>query len=329
MKLDATDLRYVTSEEFRVLTSVEMGSKNHEVVPSTLIAQVSGLRNGGVNKILGTLAKRNLVAKVQNSKYEGYRLTYGGYDYLALRALSKRDSMYSVGNQIGVGKESDIHIVADTEGHEMVLKLHRLGRVSFRAIKEKRDYMGKRKSASWMYMSRLAAQKEWAFLKVLHEHQFPVPQPIDQARHCILMEFIDAYPLRQIDQVPSPGKLYSQLMDLITRFAHAGLIHGDFNEFNILIRRSNGEPVVIDFPQMVSTSHQNAEWYFNRDVECIRTFFRRRFRYESIIYPRFKSTISEGGKDDFRLDVVVEASGFGRQEMKVLEQVCGSSIHLY
>lgn len=50
------------------LLQVEMGSKNHEVVPSPLIAQISGLRNGGVNKILGILAKRNLVAKVQNSK---------------------------------------------------------------------------------------------------------------------------------------------------------------------------------------------------------------------------------------------------------------------
>lgn len=128
----------------------------------------------------------------------------------------------------------------------MVMKIHRLGRVSFRAVKEKRDYLGKRKSASWMYLSRLAAQKEWAFLKVLYEHQFPVPRPVDQARHCILMEFIDAYPLHQIDQVPSPGKLYSQLMDLIVRLAHAGLIHGDFNEFNILIRRSDGEPVVIE-----------------------------------------------------------------------------------
>ena len=37
---------------------------------------------------------------------DGYRLTYGGYDYLAMRAMSKRDSVYSVGNQIGVGKES-------------------------------------------------------------------------------------------------------------------------------------------------------------------------------------------------------------------------------
>jgi RIO-like serine/threonine protein kinase len=42
----------------------------------------------------------------------------------------------------------------------------RLGRISFRAIKTKRDYLGKRSSASWMYMSRLAAQKEFAFMKV-------------------------------------------------------------------------------------------------------------------------------------------------------------------
>lgn len=65
---------------------------------------------------------------------------------------------------------------------------------------------------------------------------------------------------RQIADIPSPGKLYSQLMDIIVRFAHAGLIHGDYNEFNILIRRETSEPIVIDFPQMVSTSHENAEW---------------------------------------------------------------------
>ncbi|KLO20210.1 RIO1-domain-containing protein [Schizopora paradoxa] len=322
MKLDATDLRYVTSEEFRVLTATEMGSKNHEVVPSSLIAQIAGLKNGGVNKILGSLAKRNLIAKVRNAKYDGYRLTYGGYDYLAIRALSKRDSMYSVGNQIGVGKESDVYVVADMEGNEMAMKIHRLGRISFRTIKQNRDYMGKRKSASWMYMSRLAAQKEWAFMQVLHEHGFPVPRPVDHARHCILMGFVDAYPLRQITDVPSPGKLYSQLMDLIVRFAHAGLIHGDFNEFNILIKRDSGEPVVIDFPQMVSTSHVNAEWYFNRDVECIRTFFRRRFRYESVLYPRFRSTLDEGDEngENFKLDVVVAASGFGNKEQQILSE---------
>ncbi|KAG6336937.1 hypothetical protein ID866_2131 [Astraeus odoratus] len=284
---------------------VEIGSKNHEVVPTPLIVQISGLRNGGVNKLLGSLAKRNLVARVQNTKFDeraddGYRLTYGGYDYLAMH----------------------VYIVADAEGNELVLKLHRLGRISFRSIKEKRDYLGKRKSASWMYMSRLAAQKEWAFMKVLHDHNFPVPKPVDQARHCILMEAIDAYPLRQIADIPSPGKLYSTLMDIIVRFARAGLIHGDYNEFNILICRDSGKPVVIDFPQMVSTSHENAEWYFNRDVECIRTFFRRRFKYESTLYPRFKSI--RNGKDEeggaFQLDVVVAASGFAKKDQKILEE---------
>ena len=37
---------------------------------------------------------------------EGYKLTFGGYDYLALKALTKRNIIHSVGNQIGVGKES-------------------------------------------------------------------------------------------------------------------------------------------------------------------------------------------------------------------------------
>jgi len=49
-------------------------------------------------------------------------------------------------------------------------------------------------------------------------------------------------------------------MNLILKLASYGLIHGDFNEFNILVKES-GEPILIDFPQMVSTSHPNAEWY--------------------------------------------------------------------
>lgn len=117
-------------------------------------------------------------------------------------------------------------------------------------------------------------------------------------------------------------------MDLIVRLARSGLIHGDFNEFNILIREANPEkgetkpvPILIDFPQMVSTEHENAEYYFNRDVECIRTFFRKRFRYESTVYPRFLSTVNENdGKKDFELDVMVAASGFGKKEGEALER---------
>lgn len=64
--------------------------------------------------------------------------------------------------------------------------------------------------------------------------------------------------------------------------------------------------------------------YFNRDVECIRRFFRRRFRYESSIYPRFRSINSEksgDGSDEWHLDLVVAASGWNQGEQKVLEEV--------
>ncbi|KAG2177845.1 hypothetical protein INT43_003092 [Umbelopsis isabellina] len=315
MKLDAKALRYMSSEDFRVLTSVEMGSKNHEVVPTSLIAQIAQLRHGGSHKIVGELAKRKLIARVQNAKYDGYRLTYGGYDYLALKTFSKRGSVYSVGNQIGVGKESDIYIVANEDDEQLVLKLQRLGRVSFRTIKSKRDYLQKRKSASWMYMSRLAAMKEFAFMKVLYENGFPVPEPIDLSRHCVVMELIDAFPLRQVDEVANPAQLYSDLMDLIVKLAQHGLIHGDFNEFNILIK-DTGKPILIDFPQMVSTSHANAEYYFNRDVECIRVFFKRRFGYESLLYPKFTKHIEK----EFDLDIQVAASGFTKKHQEELDE---------
>ena len=100
-----------------------------------------------------------------------------------------------MGNQIGVGKESDVYVVSAPNGEKRVLKIHRLGRISFRKIKEKRDYLRDRKASNWMYVSHLSAQTEYKFLEALFKHGFPVPIPIDHTRHCIVMSLINAYPL--------------------------------------------------------------------------------------------------------------------------------------
>lgn len=126
---------------------------------------------------------------------DGYRLTNAGYDYLALKALAQRGSVVSFGNQIGVGKESNIYIVADEEGSPVCLKLHRLGRTCFRNIKCKRDYFQHRKSASWLYLSRISATREFAYMKALFDRGFPVPKPIDLNRHCVVMELVEGGPL--------------------------------------------------------------------------------------------------------------------------------------
>lgn len=126
---------------------------------------------------------------------DGYRLTNTGYDYLALKSLTLRESVASFGNQIGVGKESNIYTVADGEGNPLCLKLHRLGRTCFRNIKEKRDYHGRRHKASWLYLSRISATREFAYMTALHDRGFPVPRPIDFNRHCVIMELVEGYTL--------------------------------------------------------------------------------------------------------------------------------------
>jgi RIO kinase 2 len=268
-----------------------MGMRNHELVPLQLLAVIASLKHGGCHKILRELVRYKLVAydataRRKSANSEGYRLTNLGYDYLALKALAARDIINSVGNQIGVGKESDVYIVANENDEQMILKLHRLGRTCFRQLKNKRDYLKHRQGYSWLYLARLAATKEFAFMKTLYDHKFPVPKPIDLNRHCVVMELIDGYPLCNIKDIDKPGKIYDELMSIIVRLASYGLIHSDFNEFNIMIS-DTGRVTMIDFPQMVSISHLNAEYYFDRDVQCVRDFFRRRFNFETDVYPKF------------------------------------------
>ncbi|XP_045886439.1 serine/threonine-protein kinase RIO2 [Micropterus dolomieu] len=305
-KLNVVVLRYLTRDDFRVLTAVEMGMKNHEIVPVSLVSSIASLKHGGCNKVLRELVKHKLVVYERTKTVQGYRLNYGGYDYLALKTFCAREVVISVGNQMGVGKESDIYIVASPNGEQYALKLHRLGRTSFRNLKNKRDYHKHRKNMSWLYLSRLSAMKEFAYMKVLYDRGFPVPKPVDYNRHAVVMELINGYPLCQVHELQDPPSLYNEFMELIVKLANHGLIHGDFNEFNLMLDDQD-HITMIDFPQMVSTSHANAEWYFDRDVKCIRDFFAKRYNYESELYPTFKDI-----RRTCSLDVEVSASGFTR-----------------
>jgi RIO kinase 2 len=66
---------------------------------------------------------------------------------------------------------------------------------------------------------------------------------------------------------------------------------------------------VIDFPQMVSTSHPNALDMFCHDVECVRTFFFKKFRIEfDGETPAEELFNSIERKDD--LDIQLKASGW-------------------
>lgn len=94
---------------------------------------------------------------------------------------------------IGTGKESDVYIgvAGETAGIQneqigldatknrlvdpgipVVVKFHRLGRTSFRKVKEKREYHQHRNTCSWLYLDRLASQREFTMMKVNGVWQF-------------------------------------------------------------------------------------------------------------------------------------------------------------
>ncbi|KAL8654561.1 MAG: hypothetical protein Q9210_001433 [Variospora velana] len=307
MKLDTTHLRYLTPEDWRVLTAVrppagpsyqlfnyslfpnltpartqvETGSKNHEIVPTTLIIQISNLRSGsGAHRSISTLAKANLIARVQHAKYDGYRLTYGGLDYLALHTHLQRKTLRATGPMIGTGKESDIHIVlapppvpssssssssitttTQPQTSELILKIHRLGRISFRSIKTNRDYLRHRSSATWLHMSRLSALKEYTFMRALHTAGFPVPTPVACSRHTVVMSLVQGTPLYQVQHLqPQQARgLYAELIALIVRLAGVGLIHGDFNEFNIMIEEHENSEEEAYLPPITAEQEEEEE----------------------------------------------------------------------
>jgi RIO-like serine/threonine protein kinase len=386
MRLDLSALRYMTNEDFRVLTAIEMGMRNHEIVPVDLIETIAKLKRTNTSKIIANLLKHKLIEH-SNIKYDGYSLNFLGYDFLAIHTMMIRGILVKLGPKLGVGKESDVFICyvnsknvekyreskekdkeisdeeyiklrdkiledekhwkkeendedeeneenedeenedeededEDEEGEEKeeikqkkeinengnqveeeevlqtdtmmnkfeeelnildvqcsiaVIKIARLGRTSFRAVKSKRDYVKNKCHYNWLYLSRLSAVNEFKFLCGLYDAKFSVPKPYDHNRHCILMEYIPSYPLCRIEDLGDKEKAFNDLIDIIISLASKGLIHGDFNEFNILVQLNTQKIFFIDFPQMISVAHVDAEKYFLRDVQCINKFFKKKF----------------------------------------------------
>lgn len=319
VKLDVSLLRFLEHEDFRVLTALEMTMRNHDVAPTVLVERIAQLPHGGVRKRLQALLKHKLLHH-ENTMYDGYAMKYGAYDFLALHTLSKRGTVTGVAHRIGCGKESDIILVHDENEQECVLKLQRLGRCSFRSVTRNRDYKGggkMRHGESWFYLSRLASQKEFNFMKVLYDEGFPVPKPIDQNRHALVMELVPGTVLNNVVGLANPEKVYRRALDLMIHLAESGLIHGDFNEFNLMVTEEE-KVIMIDFPQMVSINHRNAAELFDRDVVNLANFFTRRFKLQVQYFPTLEKDVTRKGN----LDHQVFASGcFSKKDQERFEKL--------
>ncbi|CAI8600348.1 unnamed protein product [Vicia faba] len=76
-------------------------------------------------------------------------------------------------------------------------------------------------------------------MKALETCGFPVPNALEHNRHCVIMSLVQGYPLFQVKQLQNPDTVFETIIGIIIRLAENGIIHCDFNEFNIMEENSD------------------------------------------------------------------------------------------
>jgi RIO kinase 2 len=271
----AEEIADLESEDFHLLSGLEHGMRFSEYVNLEKLPEFSRLTAEEVEYRLDRCERRDLVER-KTIQYEGFRLTFEGYDALALHTFTERETIEGFGSPLGVGKESDVYEVQSYR--PFALKYHREGYTEFREVNREREYTAEKEHVSWMYTARKAAENEFEALESL----FPdvsVPRPVDHNRHAIVMERLDGVELDR-------AKLESQqvvpilelILDEMATAYRGGYVHADMSEYNIFVDTDG--VTLFDWPQAVPTDHQNSDDLLVRDVENIVGYFQRKYPHE-------------------------------------------------
>jgi RIO kinase 2 len=267
----AQNFKYLQDYDFRVIGAVEVGMRYFEWVPAQEIPKYSRLPKDEVDYRLKRASKFKMVQR-QTTHYTGFKLTFTGYDALAVNALVKRNAISALGSRIGVGKESDVYS-AKRDERGIVVKLHREG-LTFKHVKRTRTHLFDRDHYSWLLASKLAAEREFRALNELYP-AVSVPEPIDYNRHIVVMGLVNGTDLVKVD-LKDPEYLLDLIFVQIKSAYEQKIIHSDLSEYNVMVT-ADGTVTIIDWPQYVYVSHPNSEEFLTRDVNNILSFFRRKF----------------------------------------------------
>ncbi|GAB3684822.1 serine/threonine-protein kinase RIO2 [Salinarchaeum chitinilyticum] len=273
-------------EDVHLLSGVEHGMRFSEWVARNKLPEFSGLTTENVDYRLERCVDRELVER-KTIQYEGFKLTYEGYDALALYTFAERESITGVGASLGVGKESDVYEVESYR--PLALKYHREGVTNFREVAKERDYTSDHDHVSWLYTARKAAEREYEALETLYP-DVSVPQPIDQNRHAIVMAKMDGVELSRtrLEDEQVLGVLDLLLREIQTAYA-CGYVHGDMSEYNVFVAEDG--VTIFDWPQSIPTDHENAKEYLERDIENVLGYFER--KYPGVMGEVSASTVAE------------------------------------
>ncbi|MFB6254575.1 MAG: serine/threonine-protein kinase RIO2 [Halobacteriaceae archaeon] len=268
----AREMAELEDEDFYLLSGVEHGMRFSEWVKVGKITEFSRLNREEVEYRVDRTLDRGLIER-NTIQYTGYKLTTKGYDALALHTFVERETLRGFGAPLGVGKESDVFEVQSYK--PLALKFHREGYTNFREVMKEREYTADKEHTSWLYTARKAAEREFDILEALYP-DVSVPRPIDHNRHAIVMEKMDGIELSKANIDPDNVQpLLERILTEVMNAYEMGYVHADLSEYNIFV--SDSEVTVFDWPQGVSTEHNNATELLQRDVQNIIDYFDRKY----------------------------------------------------
>ena len=285
------------SRDFRILIGIETGMKYFEWVPMEELNKYTRIPFEKLEYKLKKLVRNKLVVRT-TQPYEGFQIYFEGYDALALNAFVKRKSISAIGDEIGVGKESVIYEailppeLAIGEPVPVVIKFHREGRTSFKQIKRVRDHLGDREHFSWIYASRLAAQREYEIMATLYP-KVSMPKPFDHNRHAIVMELAKGSLLSKT-KLLDPEWYLDEILKQVKITYSLGVIHADLSEYNVFVSEEGVQ--LIDWPQYVTPEHPHADEILERDVSNILTHFYRKYGIKRELDETIREIKSQTGK---------------------------------
>jgi RIO kinase 2 len=262
--------------DFHLLSGIEHGMRFSRWVAAEKLPEFSRLDAEEVDYRIDRCMDRELLER-KTIQYTGYRLTFEGYDALALRTFAERETIDGVGAPLGVGKESDVYEARSFR--PLALKFHREGYTNFREVQKEREYTADKEHRSWLYTARKAAEREHEALETLYP-EVSVPRPVDQNRHAIVMEKVDGVELARAklesEQVVGVADLV--LAEMAAAY-EAGYVHADMSEYNVFVA-SDGV-TIFDWPQAVPTEHGNSRELLARDVGNLLGHFERKYPHET------------------------------------------------
>ncbi|MFC6961486.1 serine/threonine-protein kinase RIO2 [Halocatena marina] len=268
----AGEIRELEAEDFYLLSGVEHGMRFSKWVDRETLTEYARLDSEEVDHRIDRCERRGFIER-KTMQYQGFRLTFEGYDALALHTLVERGTIEGFGAPLGVGKESDVYEVASYKS--LALKYHREGYTNFREVQREREYTADRQHRSWLYTARKAAEGEYEALETVYP-TVAVPRPIDHNRHAIVMEKLEGV---ELSRASLPDEQAVGVLDLILdELASAyekGYVHADMSEYNVAV--SEDGVTIFDWPQAVPTDHQNADEFLERDVSNLVSYFRRKY----------------------------------------------------